>query len=129
MLITWTLTTLIRWTKQVTFQYLLSYLNWVTADHYRAHPFPKNYLCNISRVWHHWEGTMQFKKWIVTPTMLTRYLCHIIKCLFFLIHFIFLGFPFVSAVLIRKTEAESNKKVLVNSKDFKSESFLLSLDE
>ena len=39
---------------------------------------------------------------------------HITMCLSFLTSFTFLGFPFVSAVLIRKTEAESNKKVLVN---------------
>lgn len=61
--------------------------------------------------------------------MLTQYSYHITKCVFFLITFIFLGFPFVSAVLIRKTKAEFNKKVLVNFKDVKSESFLLSLDE
>lgn len=47
----------------------------------------------------------------------------------FLTSFIFLGFPFASAELIRKTEAASNKIVLANIKDFKSERFLLSLDE
>lgn len=50
--------------------------------------------------------------------MLTQYLCPITKCLFFVVSFIFLGFPFVSVVLLRKTEAESNKKVLVDLKDF-----------
>ena len=121
MFITWTWTSLIRWTKEVTFQNLFSYLNWVTADQNRAHPFLKYYyLCNTSRVWHHWEGTTQLKKWIVTPTMAGRvFMSHITMCLSFLTSFIFLGFPFVSAVLIRKTETESNKKVLVNWEDFK----------
>lgn len=61
--------------------------------------------------------------------MLTQYSYHNTKCVFFLITFIFLGFPFVSAVLIRKTKAEFNKKVLVNFKEVKSESFLLSFEE